>query len=55
MQHIVIYGNPMSGFRFVGPFETIDDARRYIEMEDDSRNFWLAELDAPASDNGEPE
>jgi hypothetical protein len=46
MSHIMVYGNPSDGFRFVGPFETEGQARRYCAGEPD--NAWVAELDTPA-------
>ena len=51
---ILIYGNPVDGHRYVGPFDEREDAVRYMETEPLSENIWLAELDPPASDADEP-
>ena len=53
--HIVFIGNPADGFYAVGPFDTQDDAVRYIGGEHHKENCWAMELCAPASDEGEPE
>lgn len=46
--HVVVYGNPVNGFTFVGPFHDRDDAVKYAENEPYNDNWWIAELDAPA-------
>lgn len=51
-QHVVMYGNPVDGFRIVGPFEDRDAAVQYGESEPSQNDWWIAELDAPAE--GEP-
>lgn len=35
---IVIYGNPVEGLSFVGPFESYDAALRYVSGD---RDQWL--------------
>lgn len=53
--HIIIMGNPVDGFRYIGPFDCIEDARLYIETEAasdatyDGPNMWIAELDLPST------
>lgn len=44
--HIVVIGDPVSGFDFVGPFDTNVDAAEYAgDMVD--RDAWVAQVDAP--------
>ena len=49
-KHIAIYGNPVDGFRYVGPFESKEDALTYVADEPSSDNWWVAELYAPAEE-----
>lgn len=51
-QHVVMYGNPVDGFRIVGPFEDRDEAVKYGESEPSQNDWWIAELDAPAEGEG---
>jgi hypothetical protein len=46
MSCIVVIGNPVGGFRFVGPFETNDEA---IDFGNDigEGDWWIADLEAP--------
>lgn len=48
MKWLVIYGNPVDGFRYCGPFDGRGDA---FEWADDNvateYDWWLAELNAP--------
>jgi hypothetical protein len=46
---IVVYGNPGDGFRFVGPFEGMEQAIAYMEDERSKDNMWACELDHPES------
>ena len=46
--HIIVMGNPSDGFRFIGPFDDIEDARQYLETEASKENCWIAMLDVPA-------
>ena len=46
--YIMIYGNPIDGFCYVGPFANRDEALTYAEGERDPRDWWIVELDAPA-------
>ena len=49
MKHITVFGNPVDGFAFVGPFNDADAAARYGESERYITNWWAAELYAPDS------
>lgn len=40
--HIVILGNPVDGFRYVGPFTTRDYALAWGETIDEE--WWVAEI-----------
>lgn len=49
MKYIFVYGNPIDGFRFVGPFDDRDEAVEYGESEPPgSADWWIAELDKPS-------
>ncbi len=41
---IVIYGNPVDGFQYVGPFKTPDDAQWWADRVAVGADWWLAEL-----------
>jgi hypothetical protein len=45
MNTIIVYGNPIDGFRYVGPFESRDAALHYCE--DDGGDWWLTTLEPP--------
>jgi translation initiation factor RLI1 len=47
-QHIIVYGNPSDGFRFIGPFSNRERAENYLDTEISRENMWIAELDEPA-------
>ena len=47
MKHIIVFGNPVNGFNFAGPFASADAAVRYGESARFSTNWWAAGLDAP--------
>jgi hypothetical protein len=50
---ILVYGNPVSGLTFQGPFETEEAAIAYAELHDVDLECWPAELEdieeAPAN------
>jgi hypothetical protein len=43
--HVVVIGNPIDGFRVVGPFKTSEDAFQFEEGVDES--CWSMPLEAP--------
>lgn len=48
MKTILVTGNPVDGFQFVGPFEDSDDAVRYAEDEEHrDTEWWLGDLESP--------
>lgn len=50
---IMVYGNPIDGFCYVGPFGSHEDAKAYMESEDDRTDCWVADLFAPALESHE--
>lgn len=46
---LIITGNPVDGFRFIGPFEDHDAALAYAELEGASieADWWIAPIEAP--------
>lgn len=44
---IIVAGNLSDGFRFVGPFQSFDEATEYAERWIDDTT-WIASLDLPA-------
>lgn len=51
---VVLYGNPLDGLRIVGPFDSPADALAYTEHPaDGERDWWIAEVDAPADPEAE--
>lgn len=45
--HIVILGDPINGFTFIGPFDTRADADEYIEKDGSDETAWTVMLTAP--------
>jgi hypothetical protein len=46
-QFVVIVGNLVDGFRFVGPFADFDDASVYSDRFESGSADWIAVLEAP--------
>jgi hypothetical protein len=50
-QAIYVYGNPVDGLKFVGPFKDEEDARDYKEFSGDpwvsGQTGWAANLEGP--------
>lgn len=44
---IVIMGNPVDGFDYIGPFSSFEEADEYINQERNPKNFWIAQLATP--------
>ena len=49
-QWILVCGNPIDGFQFVGPFSDSDSATEYAEKEGHGE-WWVCEMDAPSDEN----
>lgn len=43
---IVISGNPVDGFVFIGPFQNEDQAAEYGDRIDDG-DWWIGKIDQP--------
>jgi hypothetical protein len=50
MKYFVITGNPIRGFRYIGPFDSATTAAEYKAGCPD-RDWWVAELLAPAKND----
>ena len=46
MKYIIVYGNPVDGFNFRGPFDTSGDASEYADRVEDDEIWWITELGA---------
>ena len=45
--HIVILGDPLNGFIFIGPFATELDAQAYIDADPSDNTAWSVALTGP--------
>ena len=43
-KYIVITGNPVDAFDYIGPFETTDDANDYAENRLPHDDYWVTAL-----------
>ena len=50
MKYIVVYGTPIDGFNFRGPFDTELLAHDYIDADDSDDTAWVVELTPPFED-----
>ncbi len=48
--YILITGNPVDGFHFVGPFLEINDANEHAEIFYKNNEWWIAHLKKPEED-----
>lgn len=44
-QYVLVEGNPVDGFTFVGPFDDVDEAVEYGEWG--GGEFWVASMRLP--------
>jgi hypothetical protein len=49
-KHILVTGDPGTGFNHIGPFYDLEAATRYADNSLGDANWWLLELDAPDGD-----
>ena len=49
-KHILVTGDPGTGFNHIGPFYDPEAATRYADNSLGDDNWWLLELDAPDGD-----
>jgi hypothetical protein len=45
--HIVILGDPINGFTYIGPFPTKADADEYVDNDASDDYAWIVMLTAP--------
>ena len=46
--HLIVKGDPVTGFSFTGPFQTEDDAMSWAMIEyDHESDWWPAEMEHP--------
>lgn len=48
---IVVYGDPINGLTFFGPFDSLDDAHDFAS-QDREHDWWLAPLVSPSEGDG---
>lgn len=48
--YLVIYGNPVDGFTFIGPFNRAEEAERYMDHNDNDTS-WMIKLVKPNGDD----
>lgn len=47
-KYIIVYGDPIGGFHYVGPFDTSDrEATKYGDRFLDNEFFWVVALEEP--------
>lgn len=46
----IMFGNPVYGFRFIGPFDSKVDAVEYANEQIMELDWWVIELDDPEGD-----
>ena len=46
MKYLIVFGNPIDGFNFRGPFDDHETARFYADIVYDG-DWWLAEITPP--------
>ena len=44
--YIVIKGDPVDGFSYIGPFNSTDDAEAYMDAESNDTT-WMLQLESP--------
>lgn len=48
MQYIIVCGNPISGFNYIGTFNSHEDAFNYADENITKEyDYWIVELDKP--------
>lgn len=52
--HCILIGTPVDGYRVIGPFDCIEDARAYYDSDPTKgENMFIAEMDIPAGEGEE--
>lgn len=47
MNKIIITGDPVSGYQFIGPFDDFTEVNDFIRENRISGDFWIANLEPP--------
>lgn len=50
MKFVIVFGNPIDGFNFRGPFDSVEDANHSAEASDPDDYWWVAELNPPTEE-----
>lgn len=51
-QAIIIYGNPVDGLSFIGPFDCLSDAAAAGNIDPNIEgDWWISELEAPDAED----
>ena len=50
MIHILVTGNPVDGFQYVGPFEDQTAVMLYVDQQRDGIDWWMVELQPPPAE-----
>lgn len=51
--NIIILGNPVDGFIYIGPFETHTEALSYAESRYRSSSWWIGTMTEPEKREGQ--
>lgn len=46
--HVIMTGNPVDGFNHFGPFDTHEEAVKFIDQQSDEIEVWVVPVLAPA-------
>lgn len=46
-KYMIMYGNVVDGMKFIGPFDSDEDAFGYAEMELTLEDWWITQLQSP--------
>ena len=49
IKHIIVYGNPVDGFSFIGPFDDHESAHEFAEEYKGGVEWWVLTLEEPDS------
>jgi hypothetical protein len=48
MTYLIITGNPVDGLRFIGPFDSAEEANQHADdLMASYEEWWTAEMEAP--------
>ncbi len=52
-KYMIMYGNVVDGMKFIGPFDSGEDALGYAEMELTPEDWWIVPLQSPSQEHSE--